>query len=149
MYAEGIDIAALKRAIETRDARTMATFYADDARLRIIDCDNPPSKPRELAGKGAIVAYYDDVCSRAMTHSMESGVADGERLAFTQACAYPDGTRVFCAAMIELAGGKIPSRRSCRPGTPEREASTEWQRTAFTLWVVMPRFMAGHPVDPA
>jgi hypothetical protein len=35
------------------------------------------------------------------------GVADGERLAFTQACAYPDGTRVFCAAMIELAAGKI------------------------------------------
>jgi hypothetical protein len=31
----------------------------------------------------------------------------GERLASTQACAYPDGTRVFCAAMIELAGGKI------------------------------------------
>jgi hypothetical protein len=75
MHAECIDIAALKRAIETRDARTMAAFYADDALLRIIDCDNPPSKPRELAGKGAIVAYYDDVCSRAMTHSMESGAA--------------------------------------------------------------------------
>ena len=60
-----------------------------------------------LRGKGAIVAYYDDVCSRAMTHSMESGVADGERLAFTQSCAYPDGTRVFCAAMIELVAGKI------------------------------------------
>jgi pimeloyl-ACP methyl ester carboxylesterase len=60
-----------------------------------------------VAGKAAIVAYYDDVCSRAMTHSMESGVADGERLAFTQACACPDGTRVFCAAMIELAAGKI------------------------------------------
>jgi hypothetical protein len=71
MHAECIDIAALKRAIETRDARTMAAFYADDALLRIIDCDNPPSKPRELAGKRAIVAYYDDVCSRAMTHSME------------------------------------------------------------------------------
>lgn len=42
-----------------------------------------------------------------MTHSMELGVADGKRLAFTQACAYPDGTRVFCAAMIELVAGKI------------------------------------------
>lgn len=106
MHADRIDIAALKRAIETRDARTMAGFYADDALLRIIDCDNPPSRPRELKGKGAIVSYYDDVCSR-LIHSMESGIADGERLAFTQACAYPDGTRVFCAAMIELAGGKI------------------------------------------
>ena len=75
MHAECIDIAALKRAIETRDARTMAAFYADDALLRIIDCDNPPSKPRELAGKGAIVAYYDDVCSRAMTHKVETSIA--------------------------------------------------------------------------
>jgi hypothetical protein len=32
---------------------------------------------------------------------------DGDRLAFTQACAYPDGTRVFCSAMIELEQGKI------------------------------------------
>ena len=102
----------------------MAAFYADDALLRIIDCDNPPSKPRELAGKRAIVAYYDDMCSRAMTHSVESGVADGDRLAFTQACAYPDGTRVFCAAMIELRPARSANRRSCRPGTPEREPST-------------------------
>jgi hypothetical protein len=107
MHTDGIDVAALRRAIETRDARTLAGFYADDALVRIIDCDNPPSKPRELRGKGAIVAYYDDVCSRAMTHSVEHGLAEGDRLAFTQACAYPDGTRVFCAAMVELAGGKI------------------------------------------
>jgi len=42
-----------------------------------------------------------------MTHKIESGVAVGKRLAFTQSCAYPDGTRVFCSAMIELKGGKI------------------------------------------
>jgi hypothetical protein len=42
-----------------------------------------------------------------MTHKVESGVSDGRHLAFTQACAYPDGTRVFCSAMIEMAGGKI------------------------------------------
>ena len=107
MHAECIDIAALKRAIETRDARTMAAFYADDALLRIIDCDNPPSKPRELAGKGAIVAYYDDVCSRAMTHKVDTSIAEGNRMAFTQACTYPDGARVFCLAVIELKGGRI------------------------------------------
>ena len=42
-----------------------------------------------------------------MTHTIESGVADGDRLAFTQACAYPDGTRVLCATMLELNGGQI------------------------------------------
>ena len=107
MQRYGIEVADLRRAIEARDAATLSSFYADDAVVRIIDCDNPPSRPRELKGRGAIVAYFDDVCSRAMTHSVECGLADGNRLAFTQACAYPDGARVFCAAMIEFAHGKI------------------------------------------
>ena len=42
-----------------------------------------------------------------MTHEVEAGVGDADRLAFTQACAYPDGTRVLCSAMLELAQGKI------------------------------------------
>jgi hypothetical protein len=42
-----------------------------------------------------------------MTHRVESGIANGSNLAFTQACAYPDGTKVFCVAMLELQGGKI------------------------------------------
>ena len=58
-------------------------------------------------GRGAISAYFDEVYGRDMTHKIESGVAVGKRLAFTQSCAYPDGTRVFCSAMIELKGGKI------------------------------------------
>ena len=42
-----------------------------------------------------------------MTHTVELGVADGDRLAFTQSCAYPDGLKVYCSAMIELKDGKI------------------------------------------
>jgi ketosteroid isomerase-like protein len=102
-----ISVADLKRAIEGRDAKTLTAFYADNAVLRIIDRDNPPSRPRELKGKDAIAAYYDDVCGRAMSHRIESGVTDGKELAFTQACAYPDGTKVFCSAMLELQDGKI------------------------------------------
>jgi len=102
-----LSIADLKRAIEGRDARALAAFYAENAVMRIIDRDNPPSSPRELNGKTAIAAYFDDVCGRAMTHQVENGIADGNRLAFTQACSYPDGARVFCAAVVELADGKI------------------------------------------
>jgi hypothetical protein len=107
MQTAPITVANLKRAIEGRDAPALSDWYADDAVVRIIDCNNPPSRPRELTGKAAIAAYYDDVCSRAMSHEVEFGLAQDERLAFTQACAYPDGLRVFCAAMLELAGGKI------------------------------------------
>jgi ketosteroid isomerase-like protein len=102
-----LSIPALKQAIEGRDAKTLASFYAEDALVRVIDRDNPPSKPRELEGKAAIAAYYNDVCGRAMTHRIDSAVADGKTMAFTQACAYPDGTKVFCAVMLELNGGKI------------------------------------------
>jgi hypothetical protein len=107
MTKTSIAVDDLKAAIEGRDAARLSSLYADNAVMRIIDRDNPPSRPRELKGRTAIAAFYDDVCSRAMTHKVENGVSDGNRLAFTQACAYPDGTRVFCSAMIETAGGKI------------------------------------------
>ena len=107
MMKANVGIDSLRSAIEGRDAAALIALYADDAVMRIIDRDNPPSRPRELKGRAAIGAFSDDVCSRAMTHRVEAGVGDGQRIAFTQACAYPDGTRVFCSAMIELAGGKI------------------------------------------
>ncbi|MER8866194.1 nuclear transport factor 2 family protein [Mesorhizobium sp. M0751] len=102
-----IDGAAIKKAIEGRDGKLLASFYADDAVVRVIDRNNPPSKPREIRGRTAITTFWDDICSRAMTHKVDTTIADGNNLAFTQACAYPDGTKVFCAAMLELKNGLI------------------------------------------
>jgi len=100
-----------RRSAQARDRRPQrpraSALYGEDAVVQVIDRDNPPSKPRKLEGRSAISAYFDDVYGRDMTHKIESGVAVGKRLAFTQSCAYPDGTRVFCSAMIELKGGKI------------------------------------------
>jgi ketosteroid isomerase-like protein len=107
MAMNTIAITDLKRAIEGRDGTALAGFYAPDAVLRIIDRDNPPSKPNEVKGKAAITAFYEDVCGRNMSHKLENGIADGDRVAFTQSCAYPDGTKVFCSAMLELKDGKI------------------------------------------
>lgn len=112
MTPDSVSVAGIKHAIESRDAKALAGFYDDDASLQIIDRDNPPSRPRELQGKAAITAYYDDVCGRAMSHRIEAGVTDGKELAFSQACTYPDGARVFCAAMLELKNGKI-MRQTC------------------------------------
>jgi ketosteroid isomerase-like protein len=105
--ADSVTGAAIKRAIETRDGRKLASFYADEAVVRLIDHYNPPSRPRDIKGKAAISTYWDDVCSRTMTHTVEVTVAEGNRLAFTQACAYPDGNKVFCSAMLDLKDGKI------------------------------------------
>jgi hypothetical protein len=102
-----LTIPTLRRAIETRDGQTLAGFYADNAVLQVIDQDNPPSTPREIEGRVAISSYYNDVCGRTMTHRVDNAVTADDRLAFTQTCTYPDGARVFCASMLELAGGKI------------------------------------------
>lgn len=107
MESEFFSLPALSRAIETRNSEAMRGFYNDDARMRIIDRDHPPSRPLEINGKGAIAAYFDDVCGRTMTHKVESGCVNSDTLAFTQACAYPDGTRVFCSAMAHLKDSKI------------------------------------------
>lgn len=107
-----VTLPALRQAIESRDGATLAGFYADDAAVRVIDQNNPPGKPMELRGRDAIAAYYDDVCGRTMTHRVEFGVTEGDRIAFTQACTYPDGNRVFCITAVELAGGRIV-RQTC------------------------------------
>ncbi len=103
----GVTGAAIKHAIEGRDGAMLASFYADDAVVQVIDRNNPPSKPRVVKGRAAIATFWDDICSRAMTHRVDMSIAEGNRLAFTQACAYPDGAKVFCAAMLELEQGKI------------------------------------------
>jgi ketosteroid isomerase-like protein len=105
--ARSVTVAAIKRAVEGRNAQALADMYAEDALMLVIDHDNPPSNPRRLQGKDAIAGYFSDVCDRDMTHMIENGVAAGNRLAFTQCCTYPDGTKVFCSAMLDLKAGKI------------------------------------------
>lgn len=102
--------AGIKQAIETRDDQALAGFYADNAVVRIVDRDHPPSHPREIRGRQAISAYWADICGRDMVHQVDTMVAEGDRLAFTEACAYPDGTRVLCAATLSLKDGRIATQ---------------------------------------
>ncbi len=104
---KSVTVAALKRAVEGRNAAALAGMYAEEAVMLVIDRDNPPSSPRRITGRAAIAGYFGDVCGRDMTHMIENGIAAGNRLAVTQSCTYPDGTKVFCSAMLDLKGGKI------------------------------------------
>jgi hypothetical protein len=36
-----------------------------------------------------------------------SSIAEDDRLAFSQACAYPDGMKVICLALCKFKGGEI------------------------------------------
>ena len=104
---EALTIPSLRQAIESRDGTTLAGFYLDDAVLRVIDQDNPPGAPQEITGRDAIAAYYADVCGRTMTHRVNFGIADGDRVAFTQTCTYPDGKRVFVAGVFVCASKSL------------------------------------------
>ena len=86
--------------------------------MRIVDQGHPPSEPLEIKGHDAIAAYFDDVCGRTMTHDVEFGISEGDRLAFTQACTYPDGKRVLCSATLELRHGKIARQLAVQAWDP-------------------------------
>lgn len=107
MESDFFSLPALSRAIETRDSAAMRGFYASDARMKIVDSDHPPSHPMDIVGQIAIAAYFDDVCGRTMTHKLADAWQDGDHLAFTQDCAYPDGKRVLCSATADIKAGKI------------------------------------------
>jgi len=104
---DAVTAAALKRAIEARDGRKLASFYSDNALLQIVDRNNPPRSPREVKGNAAIGVFWDDICSRAMTHHVDAVLTESDRIAFSQACAYPDGMKVLCMAICHLKDGRI------------------------------------------
>jgi hypothetical protein len=100
-------ISNLRKVVEGRDSAGLKALYANDAVLTIVDTINSPSKPRIIKGATDIGAYFDDVCGRDMTHTLDSGVVDDTHLAFVEGCRYPDGTRVIASAMAELGPGGI------------------------------------------
>lgn len=103
----GLDFEALRHAVEHRDADALVALYADEAELRIVNRNATPSYASLLVGRAAISGYLDDVCGRAMTHRIEREVVGEWRVAFNEECEYPDGTKVLCAATLEIEDGRI------------------------------------------
>jgi hypothetical protein len=101
------DFEALRRAIEQRDAETLVGFYADDAELLTVNRNTTPSSPDVLRGKEAIAEYLTDICGRDMTHGVENEVIGENRIAFNEACEYPDGIRVLAATTLDVRDGEI------------------------------------------
>ena len=103
----GLDLEAIRRAQEQHDLDLLVDLYDDDATLRRIDRNNPPSAPAELRGKEQITEYWRDIFSRNMTHSVEELAAVEDHVAFNVACEYEDGTKVLAAENLEVRDGKI------------------------------------------
>jgi hypothetical protein len=101
------DFESMRRAVEQLDADLLTSLYADDAQMHIVNRYSPPSSPRELHGKEEIAEHLKDVCGRAMTHRVENEVIGEDRVAFNEACEYPDGTRVLAAMTLDVRDGKV------------------------------------------
>jgi hypothetical protein len=101
------DFGEFKRALEERDSTAQLALYAPDAEVMLVDRINTPSSPRLLRGREAIRTWIEDICERDMTHHVDMQVLGDGGAALTEACRYPDGTCVLCAAVLELCDGKI------------------------------------------
>ena len=103
----GLDFEVLRQAIEGRDADTLVGLYADDAEVITVNRTTTPSSPNVVHGKEESGSYLRDVCAREMTHRVENVVVGEGRVAFQEACEYPDGVRVLGAGTLEVRDGKI------------------------------------------
>jgi ketosteroid isomerase-like protein len=97
------DVAALRRGMAQRDAASLNSLYADDAEIVSTSAMHPPSRPRTLRGRDAIAECHAELVACDMHHDVEQVVVGPDSVAFTVACSYPDGKRVRCVAIAELA----------------------------------------------
>ncbi len=102
-----LDFEALRGAAEHNDAETLARLYAEDAEVLIVNRETPPSSPHVLRGREQIAEYLRDVCGRDIKTRIEDEVLGEQRVAFNEACEYPDGTRVLTATTLEVRDGEI------------------------------------------
>ena len=101
------DFESMRQAIENLDADQLVGLYADDAEMLTVNRYTTPSSPKVLKGKEEIAEHLRDVCGRAMTHRVENEVIGENRVAFNEACEYPDGTRVLAAMTLDVRDGKV------------------------------------------
>jgi hypothetical protein len=108
----GLDFETLRHAFEQLDADLVASFYADEAEVRLINRDTPPSSPYVLCGKEDIVEFLRNAFGRDMKLHVEWEVIGEDRIAFNEAMEYPDGTHVLCSTMLDVRDGKIVREES-------------------------------------
>lgn len=106
------DFETTRHAIEERDADTLVALYADDTEIRIVNKNTPPSMACLFRGREAVAAMLRDVCARDMSHHIEDEVVGEGRVAFSEACEYPDGTKVLSAMTLEVRDGRIHRQTS-------------------------------------
>ena len=103
-----LDWETLRLGIERCDPDLLIDFYAEDARLSIVNAAAPHASPFELRGKAEIVKHLRVVFGPETFHRVEREAAIGDgQMRFREACEYPDGGRVLVETTLEVRDGKI------------------------------------------
>jgi hypothetical protein len=103
-----LDLETLRLGIERCDPDLLIDFYAEDARLRIVNADAPHASPFVLSGKAEIAKHLRVVFGPETAHRVEREAAsDGDRTTFWEACEYPDGGCALVETTLEVHDGKI------------------------------------------
>ncbi len=97
---------AYKRAAEAKDDHALAMLYADDAEILDVNHRTPPGSPERVRGRQAIESRFGTV-PRELVHEVSDPVLADDQMAFTYACRYPTGQRVFGIHICKLRDGKI------------------------------------------
>ncbi len=105
--AKGLDFEALRLGIERCDPALILGFYADDAKLSIVNADAPQNSPFELRGKSEIAKHLRAVFGQETSHRVEREVVGEDRVTFREKCDYPDGSRIVVETTLEVHDGKI------------------------------------------
>jgi hypothetical protein len=74
----GLNFEALRLGIERCDPEFLLGFYAEDAKLSIVNADSPRSAPFELHGKAEIAKHLRATFGQEASHRVERDAAVGE-----------------------------------------------------------------------
>ena len=97
---------AFKRAAEAKDTSALLDLYADDAELIDVNKRQPPASPMTLHGRDELRKMYESIPRELVHHVGDEVLSDG-RMAFSYACDYPSGQKVFGVHICDVRDGKI------------------------------------------
>lgn len=122
-----LDLETLYLSIESCDPDLLLDFYADDARLSIVNTETPHAPPFELCGKGEIARHLRTTFGQEASHRVERDAAVGDdRVTFREACEYSDGGRIVVETTLEVRDGIIVRQVD----VVERDARTNSQEAS-------------------
>ena len=85
-----LDWEALRLGTERCDTDLLVDFYAEDARLSIVNADAPHASPFVLSGKAEIAKHLGVTFGPETSHCVEREAAIGDdRMTFRESCELP------------------------------------------------------------